>query len=389
MRRRASSRVHVALLIETSNRYGRDLLHGIHDWIAGGANWSVRLTEQSRLAPLPPWVEKWSGDGIIARVDSRPAAAALRRFGGPVVDVSDERTRSEFSKISIDNPAVATMAADYLRGKGLQHFGFCGQPEYLWSRARHTHYVAALRTHGHRPHVFQLQSSSPGSAHAEPAVPADLIEWLRQLPKPVGIFASYDSCAQRVLQACHEAGVSVPREVAVLGVDNDEVVCELSDPPLSSILPNARRAGFQAAQLLHELITRRTAAAPKTVSIGPVRVVERTSSDLAGVEDDEIAEAIRFIQAHACGGINVKDVLKTVSISRTLFERRFRAATGSSAHAMILEARLSAARRMLQETDLPLARIAELTGLSSPSYLSVMFKRLTGTSPLEFRKKRD
>lgn len=378
-------RLRVALLIETSNRYGRDLLHGVHDWVTAGAKWSIRLTEQSRLAPLPGWLRSWDGDGIIARVDSASIAAALRRLGRPVVDVSAERARSEFPRVSIDNAVVARLAAEHLVAKNLPNFAFCGDPRFLWSRERARYFASILRATGRRCHSHGVTGADPAPVDSEAGMQA-LTEWVAALPKPVGIFACYDARALQVLTACQHLSLKVPSEVALLGVDNDEVLCELCDPPLSSILPNARRAGYEAAVILHRLMTDPGRRPADSLAIEPVRVVERLSTDALGASDPAVAAAVQFIRTHACDGVNMDDVLRRVPVSRTLLERKFKQQLGQTPHRMITAAKIARARELLTETDLPIARIADLAGFQSATYLSAAFRRETGRSPLDYRR---
>jgi LacI family transcriptional regulator len=380
----AKPRLRVALLIETSNRYGRDLLHGVHDWVSAGANWSIRLTEQARRAPLPAWMRTWQGDGIIARVDSAEIATALRKTGLPVVDVSAERAKSVFPRVSIDNRAVSQLAAEHLLAKNLRHFAYCGDAQYLWSRQRGEAFVRGLRGHGFRTAEFPAARTVGAGWEKETQAMA---AWLAALPKPVGVFACFDGRAQQILEACHVAGLAVPEQVAVLGVDDDELVCELCDPPLSSVLPNARRAGYEAAAVLTKLMAGSTRGAADLKEIEPVRVVARRSTDAVAVADRHVAEAMRYIREHAHDGIGVKDVLRAVPVSRTLLERKFGRLIGESPHRLIKRQKIDRVRQLLAETDVPIARIADMTGFESPSYLSVVFRRETGESPREFRDK--
>lgn len=381
---RVKPRLRVALLIETSNRYGRDLLHGVHDWVSANEPWSIRLTEQARRAPLPAWLRHWQGDGIIARVDSAATAAALRRTGLPVVDVSAERVKSEFPRVSIDNGAVAQLAAAHLLERRLRHFAFCGDDQYLWSRQRGAAFAQVLRGQGYRPTAFSLPRRLRLGWEQETQAMAN---WLAGLPKPVGVFACFDGRAQQVLEACQVAGLAVPEAVAVLGVDDDEVVCELSDPPLSSVLPNARRTGYEAAALLARLMAGRKLVLADSKEIEPIRVVERRSTEALAVADRHVAAALRFIRDHAHDGIGVKDVLRAVPVSRTLLERKFSHLVGESPHRQIRRHQLDKARQLLAETGLPVARIADMTGFESASYLSAVFRRETGETPRAYRAK--
>lgn len=374
----------VALLIETSNRYGRDLLYGVRDWMIEQQSWTIRFTEQARRAPLPAWLKTWQGDGIIARVDSPQIATALRRTGLPVVDVSAERFTSEFPRVSIDNTAVAKLAAAHLGQKGFVNYAYCGDDRFLWSRERERAFSRALKAAGHACSLFAM------SAHAasEPGSDAEIrsiAEWLAQLPKPVAVFACYDGRAQQVLEACQQAGLAVPEGVAVLGVDNDELLCDLCNPPLSSVQPNARRTGYEAAATLARMMQGEKKTGSLTRYVEPVRVAERQSTDMVSVDDPRVAAALRFIRQHACEGIRVGDVLKAVPMSRTLLEQKFAMLLGRSPHRRIIEVKIERAKQLLVETELAIAVVAEFAGFDNASYLSVAFRRETGQSPHTFR----
>lgn len=380
------ARFRVALLIETSNRYGRDLLRGVHEWNQANGRWSIRLVEQARLAKLPSWLDTWSGDGIIARVDSWRASKVLARLGKPVVDVSAERERSEFPKVSIDNNSVARLAFAHLREKRVPNFAFCGDARFLWSRQRGLKFCQLVRESGNTCHVHGARAgASSESEHAQ----EELRLWLAALPKPVGVFACYDVRAQQVLTACQQLGLAVPNAVAVLGVDNDEVLCEFCDPQLSSILPNARRAGYEAAAILQEMMLNRRRTPASSLVIGPIRVVERQSTDLLGVSDQLVVTAMQFIRAHACDGINVPDVMRATRVSRTLLETKFKRILGYSPHRMIRETRMQRACELLADSDLPIARVADIAGFESATYFSAAFSRQFGRAPLQYRREVD
>lgn len=372
----------VALLIETSNRYGRDLLYGVRDWMQQGERWAIRFTEQARLAPLPGWLREWEGDGIIARVDSPRIAAALRRTGLPVVDVSAERDASEFPRVSVDNAAVARLAAEHLAARGFRNFAYFGDAQFLWSRERGREFRRRAAESGRSCAEFAVRTRGvrPGS-DAEIRAMAD---WLVDQPRPLGVFACYDGRARHVLEACQLRGWAVPDEIAVLGVDNDEVLCELCTPPLSSVQPNARRTGFEAAELLSRMM-RGEKPGRLTRRVEPVRVVERQSTDTVAVADVKVAAAVRFIREQVGDGIDVGDVLRAVPMSRTLLERKFQAALGRSPHREILQQRIARARHLLAESEVSIAVVAELAGFGDASYLSVVFRRETGESPRAYR----
>jgi LacI family transcriptional regulator len=375
----------VALLIETSNRYGRDLLYGVRDWMREGERWAIRFTEQGRGAPLPTWLKDWQGDGIIARVDSPQIAAALRRTRLPVIDVSAERFSSEFSRVSIDNAAVARLAAEHLEGKGFAELAYCGDRRFLWSRQRGAEFKRGVAAKG-RPCVDFVEQAVGGRPGSDAEIRA-IARWLKALPKPVAVFACYDGRALQVLEACQLLGLNVPEQVAVLGVDNDELVCELANPPLSSVQPNARRSGYEAAALLARLMRGEKKSVAPTHQVQPVRVVERQSTDVVAVADAKVAAALKFIRQHACAGVDVGDVLRAVPMSRTRLEEKFKALLGQSPHRQIVQQRIARAKHLLAESKVAISEVAEQAGFDNASYLSVAFRRETGLSPFAYRAK--
>jgi LacI family transcriptional regulator len=350
-----------------------------------GERWAIRFTEQGRGAPLPTWLKDWQGDGIIARVDSPQIAAALRRTRLPVIDVSAERFSSEFSRVSIDNAAVARLAAEHLEGKGFAELAYCGDRRFLWSRQRGAEFKRGVAAKGRRcvDYVEQAVGGRPGSDAEIRAI----ARWLKALPKPVAVFACYDGRALQVLEACQLLGLNVPEQVAVLGVDNDELVCELANPPLSSVQPNARRSGYEAAALLARLMRGEKKSVAPTHQVQPVRVVERQSTDVVAVADAKVAAALKFIRQHACAGVDVGDVLRAVPMSRTRLEEKFKALLGQSPHRQIVQQRIARAKHLLAESKVAISEVAEQAGFDNASYLSVAFRRETGLSPFAYRAK--
>lgn len=376
----------VALLIETSNRYGRDLLYGVRDWVQkSGEKWSIRFTEQARRATLPGWLADWEGNGIIARVDSAQAATVLRRAKIPVVDVSADRPSSEFPRVSIDNAVVARLAVAHLKDKGLRHFAFIGDKRFLWSRQRSDEFRRLMAAEGKPCRIYKEPAATADSQGSDSEL-RSIARWLQGLPRPMGIVACYDNRALQVLEAAQLCGLAVPDDVAVIGVDDDEVLCHLCNPPLTSVLPNARLIGYEAAAQLSRLMQGEKSAS-LTRWIEPIRVVERQSTDASAVSDPKIAAALRYINEHACDGIDVSDVLRAVPVSRTLFDRRFKSLLGHSPHQHIVNRRIERAKNLLIDTDLSIAVIAELAGFLNASYLSTTFRRETSQTPYAYRAK--
>ena len=374
-------RPRVALLIETSNSYGRELLLGIQHWQRAHGPWALRLVEQGRGADVPRWLRDWPGQGIIARVESARIARALRETGLPVVDVSAALEPSPFPQVVTDSRLVTELACDHFAERGLRRIAYVGASGFSWAARRGEFLRQAAKQRGVEVAEFPVQERSPESDQTA------LAKWLIALPKPIGVLACYDVRGQQVLEACHLAGLKVPEEVSVLGVHNDALVCELCDPPLSSIAPNARRAGELAAAHLASLM-RRQRRGLVVVQVEPTGVVTRQSTDVVAVTDDRVAAAVRHMRAHACEGINIADVLQAVPMSRTAFERRFREALGCTPRQMLERIKLERVKEWLLDSDATVAEIAERTGFAHPEYLTVAFRRAHGTTLRQWRAAR-
>lgn len=366
------------MLIETSNSYARELLHGVREWVREHGPWAIRLTEQGRGAAAPAWLRGWDGDGVIARVENTRIGRELLATGLPVIDVSAALPRLVFPRVATDAEGAARLAATHLIERGLRHFAYCGDRRFHWARRRGDAFAEATRAVGGRCPQF-----TPRLGPVDVEV-GEIAEWLKTLPRPVGVLASLDLRGQQVLAACRLAGLVVPEEVAVIGVHNDELLCELCDPPLSSVIPNAQRAGHAAAALLAR------AMAGKKVplalhEIAPLGVAARQSTDLAAVGDPKLSGAVRFMREQAAGGANVADVLRAVPMARTTFERRFKAVLGMTPHSHLRKLRIERVQHLLVSTRLPVREIAASLGFEHPEYLSAMFRRECGLRPLEFR----
>jgi LacI family transcriptional regulator len=363
----------VAVLIETSNAYGRGLLRGVMAFVREHAYWIVQLAEHGRGEVERHELADWRGHGLLARIENSKIAAVVRSCARHTVDLSAARLLPHLPWVETDDAAIARLAAEHLLERGLRHFGYCGDPRFNWSKWRQEHFCKHLAESGYRCAI----GPTPRGGSDE------LADWVRALSKPVGVMTCYDIRGREVLAACRRARVAVPDQVAVIGVDNDELLCELSDPPLSSIEPDSRRAGWVAAELLQSLMTGRRARSLE-VRIPPIGVTTRHSTDTLAVDDPDLAHAVRIIRAHACSGLRVADIVARLPLSRRVFESRFEKVLGRTPHAEILRVRLEQVKKLLRG-DWSLDAIARHTGFQHGEYLSTVFKRELGETPGRFR----
>lgn len=385
MNRGRSARPHrsIAVVVETSNAYARGILRGIHDYQREHPEWSVYLTEHGRHEPDTSLAGTWDGDGVIARIETSATAELVRSMGGPAVDVSAARLVPELPYVETDDDSIVQLAVDHLYDLGLRTIAFFGDPYYAWSRLRHVAYETALARLGLAANAYLLPDRADPQVRWYDQREA-IHEWLQSLPKPAGIFACYDACAQQVLEICRYFEILVPEDIAVVGVDDDELLCELSSPPLTSIMPNSRRTGYVAASLLGRMMDGEPVERRK-YAIQAIGVHKRVSTDFVTVEDPAVARALAYIRNHAHANITVADVVRDGALSRRALETRFRRALDRTIHQEIARARTDAIRTLLLDTHMPLTEVAETLGFEHPEYVSVLFKKVTGLSPTQFR----
>lgn len=374
----------VALLIETSNSYSRGVLEGITEYVRHHERWSIFLPEQERGGRPPQWLGRWSGDGIIARIETDEIAASLRRTKLPVVDVSAARHLPDIPWVETDDEAIAELGVQHLLDRGFRNLAYCGDPGFNWSNWRRDKFRSLVESAGVAANVYDSLSRNDPK-YSWNREKRGLAKWLNGLPRPIGIFACYDIQAQKLLEVCRELDIAVPEEIAVLGVDNDQLLCELSDPPLSSIICNTQRTGFEAATLLDRMMNgEQIDSAP--VLVAPLGIQTRQSTDILAIDDPDVATALRFIREHALEGIDVADVVRHVPLSRRVLESRFKKILGRSPHEELTRLKLERIKELLSETDLSLSEIARRTGFEHDEYMCVFFRKLEGMPPGQFRQ---
>lgn len=339
---------------------------------------------------IPDWMDQSSIDGVIARLDSR-TVDAIRDLDVPCVDVRCSRKFDGIPQVETDDGQVAELAFEHLRDRGFQKLAFCGFRNAHFSDARLEAFSILAQKNGCELSVYETTGDPTASTITglEQSGNRDirgLSTWLKSLPHPTGLFVCNDIRGQQVLNACRKLGIAVPDDIAVIGCDDDDTICPLSDPPLSSVRPNARQVGYRAAEILESMLAGH-APEHSIEYIRPLSVVERISTQVVAVDDREIARVCRFIRQHACDGINVHDVAAFSRLSRRQLERRFRKELGRTPHEEIIAIQMDRAKRLLRETDLTLEQLAPLIGYRHKEQLGTIFRRECGETPGEYRSR--
>jgi LacI family transcriptional regulator len=379
----------VALLLETSRSYGRGLLQGIIRYSRLHGPWNLEMSPGHFEQKLPA-IRRRGLSGIIARISTPQLAKAIHAAGVPAIaleasfqEFATVNPRLGIAEIRSDSAAVGRLVAEYLLARDFRQFAYCGIPNCLWSKVRQEQFTACVSECDYPCYVYQ-QPANRQLREWQHELPI-LAKWLCALPRPLGVLAGNDDRGRKVLLACQAAGLQVPEDVAVIGVDNDELLCEVCDPPLSSVAMELEAAGYAAAELLDAMMAGRVTGQQEIV-VKPTAVVTRRSSDVLAQRDRMVAGALQFIRDNAARPIGVSDVIGLTDLARTSVERRFRQATGRSILEEITRRRLERARRLLAETDLPMQRVAAIAGFSQLRAMNRAFHTHQRCTPWQYRK---
>jgi len=380
--------VRIAVLVESSRGYGRGLLRGVASYTRSHVGWTIYRHERALGDAPPTWFRRWDGDGIIARVESKKLAEDIARRSIPTVDLRGVFKFPKVPVVETNDLAVIQMACDHLRDRGLHTIAFCGFSGADYSERRQNFVVEHLASCGITPLIETSphgRSSDTTTIEAEGILHEDALgKFLAKLPKPAGVIACNDVRGAQVLDVCRAMRISVPDDVAVIGVDNDDLICEMTDPPLTSVVNDTHRIGYLSCEILADMIAGKSIPSNR-VLVNPLGVVSRRSTDMYAVADDEVKRALHYIRDHACEGISVADVADAVCLSRSALDRRFARAIGKTVKLEVNRIRLERVKRLLADTEYKLASIAHMTGFSHLEYLSTMFKSHTGMTLGQFR----
>lgn len=376
---------HVAVIIETSTQYGRNLIRGIarfgrlHDW-------QLHFEYRGKTAAEPDWLADFKGDGVITTSPDQLHSKALREQGMPVIDLQGTLVdpAGEHLIVDSDHRAVGRLAAEHFIEKGHRHFAYLGYSDQSVSREREIGFTETLAARGHKPlchHTPERKARTFEALHRGDAA------FIASLPKPCALFCCWDEVGFRAVQSALEQGIAVPEDLAVLGVDNDPVFSSTSRIPLSSIDPDIIRMGFLTASWLAEMMEGTRLQKIKLERLVPPKgLIVRQSTALDAIEDPLVRRFLEMLRQQRPGLLSIENLARDCHVSRRLLEQRVKAATGKTPRQLLSQTLVDAIQRFLSQTDYTLAHIADLLGFEHAERLSHLFRRQTGMTPGEYRK---
>lgn len=379
--------VKILLATDFSNGFSRDLLRGIIRYVHNKQNWTLyRMPKYYKMVhgenEVLKWAEKWHVNAIVAQIDDLDVNQ-LKRLNIPIVVQNNKRRIPGVVNLTGDYMSLGSMAAEYFQGFGYTNFAYYGTKNTVWSRERYEGYTKRLEEAGFSVSVFWEE----GPSTEDWVHNIDLIgSWLKSLPKNTAIFACNDYHALRISEACRFFDISVPDEIAVLGVDNDDLLCNISTPPLSSIVIDAEKGGYLIGQVIEDMLSHPDME-PFNIVLPPLQVITRESTKKFVVRDNYVASAIDFIEKNYTSKISVSDILECIPLSRRVFERRFKACVGMSIYNFICKYRIEKVAELLLTTDRSVEDIAISCGFENGRNISRVFSSIKGMPPSEFRGK--
>lgn len=377
----------ILLLADFAEEYFKKLLLGIARYSKENGPWvfcrmPYYYYENLGLSGIIKWANEWGADGMIAQLNNKNDLPGLKDAGFPII-VPDLKERfKQVPNITGDYFKTGKMGAEYFLNKGYKNFGFYGYSSFVWSRERGIGFSNYLNEKGFDVSFFEGEHDP----HHEMWFykPSALSDWLSNLPKPVAIMACDDNCGQQITEASKVAGLKISEEIAVLGIDNDELICSLSDPSLSSISLDAEQGGYNAAALLSQMMNSNSKG--YDITILPKEIITRQSTDMYASANRQIAKALRFIHQNFDQPITVSEIASYAAMSRRSLEIKFKATTGDSTYRYITKLRTDKFAKLLIDTEKPIGQIALESGLAEIKNVSRQFKQQKGSNPAQFRK---
>lgn len=347
--------------------------------------WTYIIAPEWNAVSITQLVD-WPGNGVIAALNTAKEAKCAKAFHLPVVNISGVLVNSPVPRSMVNNRALGILAAEHLADRGFQRFAYYGMKDVAYSNQRLAGFADTLTTSGYSVTKLAVPSTFSMRGKEWLRQQRDLRDWVSQLTLPVGLFAASDARARQVINACQELGLKVPEQIAVLGVDDQQIICEHSHPTISSIARNNIREGYQAAQLLDRLIRGKKVKSEDHL-ISPAGIVVRESTATLAVNDERLRNALVYFHENIEDPVTVAEMCTYAGVSRRWLEYAFRSMLGESPFNYIRRQRLKHARRLLrEESETKINSIARRAGYASANQLAKAFRREFGESPRDYRR---
>ena len=384
----------IAVFVETSRQYGREVLAGIHAWISEHEDWQVLQQDRCLDTSLPAWFAGWKGDGVLFHSVHQTITAAILKMGIPAVMLNQKQASWNLPgpnppAVFVDSSDTAVKALEYLKRRGFRKFAFCGFGDFAGCQERQQAFLGLLAAHGLPCVSLDLNYDLEAwESHRQVTLHAkgrrNLQQALHDLPMGTAAVCFNDDAALRLMTACREYGIRVPQDLAILGLDNDPLICSLARPGLSSVETNAFAHGYEAARILHDLI----ADHPVTQLEWPIpvkHVVERGSTEVVASQHPMVRKAVLRIRESALQGLQIKELLADLGVSRNSLDSHFQQDFGQSVYDYLMQHRLEQAAQLLRTTRLSQQEVARRTGFLSASHFHRAFAARYGVTPGNYR----
>lgn len=377
------------IITDFTESFAYKLLKGIVSYNRGKEQWTICRMPPSYKRHLGAegvvnWAKNWGADAVIGQFAGNDEVSLFTKNGIVVVAQDYIRKFNGIPNITADYHGTGRMAAEYFIGKGYTNFAFFGFRDVCWSDERYEGFKKAVEESGYGDHLSAYRMQDINAIWYYEL--DKLSDWLRDLPKPVAVMACDDNQASNLIDACNSIGIKMPGEVAIIGVDNDEIICNLNTPSLTSIHVDIENGGYRTAGLIDRIVSDRSTRVEDIV-LKPVKVVSRISTASYATDDTQILNAIQFIHQNLTKKISVSDVMKEAALSRRLLERRFKAVTGESIYQYISRNKVKLFADMLLDTNDQVINVALNLGENDSKSISRKFKAAYGMAPNEWREK--
>lgn len=381
--------IRLILLTDFTESYAHQLLKGIMDYSKKHEPWVLcrmppAFKQQYGIEGILNWAKRWKADAIIAQFNSGDNVDLFRK-NGIIAVAQDYNSRfTTIPNITSNYKLTGKMVAEFFLQRGFKNFAFFGYKNACWSQERCEGFKDEIAKYGFTDNFYAFHNQKLEELWFYKQHP--LSKWLKSLPKPIAMMACDDTQGQIITEICKLSNIRIPEDIALMGVDNDEMTCNLSDPSLSSVLLDVEKGGYDTARLIDSMVKSKNFDSYKDIYISTSYIVQRQSTNIYPIQDKEIARALKFIDECKLEKINVEDVVKQVALSRRLLEIRFKQFTKMSVYQYIMKKKMDVFAQLLIESKAPVTEIAAQLGITDMKNLSRQFKTIEGCSPLQYRK---